>query len=67
MTSAKRSRQHCLVPLPQVHALVSNMFPDIDQSSEAYLSDQRHGPIFKLLNKRLFGHSSDSYRHIFPY
>eukprot|EP00983_Pelagomonas_calceolata_P028339 888257-Pelagomonas_calceolata.AAC.2 len=34
----------------------------MDASSEAYLPDERHGPIFKLLNKRLFGHTIDSFR-----
>jgi len=48
-----------------VHALVFHYFPDIDATSVAYLPDDRHGPIFKLLNKRLFGHSCDSYNHIF--
>lgn len=48
-----------------VHAVVLNYWPDIDQGSPAYLPVQRHGPIFKLLNKRLFGHASDSYHHVF--
>lgn len=48
-----------------VHALVFNLFPDIDAASTAYLPDERHGPIFKLLNKRLFGHSIDSLRQVF--
>lgn len=48
-----------------VHALVYNLFPTIDASSEAYLPDERHGPIFKLLNKHLFGHTIDSFRQVF--
>lgn len=48
-----------------VHALVFNLWRSIDLSSPAYLPDERHGPIFKLLNKRLFGHTSDSYRYVF--
>ncbi|KAF5839197.1 hypothetical protein DUNSADRAFT_1333 [Dunaliella salina] len=48
-----------------VHALVYNFFPAIDASSEAYLPDERHGPIFKLLNKHLFGHTIDSFRQVF--
>jgi hypothetical protein len=42
-----------------VHALVCHYFPAIDQRSPAYLADERHGPIFKYLNKHLFGHTSD--------
>jgi hypothetical protein len=48
-----------------VHALVFHVLPDIDKASPAYLPDERHGPIFKLLNKRLFGHPSDSYKKVF--
>ena len=40
-----------------VHALVYNAFPEMDQSSPAYLADDRHGPIFHLLNRQLFGHT----------
>jgi hypothetical protein len=32
--------------------------------AQAYLPDDRHGPIFKMLSKRLFGHREDSYRHV---
>ncbi|KAL6753081.1 hypothetical protein V8C86DRAFT_2736296 [Haematococcus lacustris] len=45
-----------------VHALVMIYFPAIDAHSKAYLPAQRHGPIFKLLNKSLFGHLSDSFK-----
>jgi hypothetical protein len=48
-----------------VHALVFNCWREIDRASPAYLPDERHGPIFKLLNLRLFGHTSDSYRYVF--
>ncbi|GAX80061.1 hypothetical protein CEUSTIGMA_g7500.t1 [Chlamydomonas eustigma] len=48
-----------------VHALVFHLLPDIDKASLAYLPDERHGPIFKLLNKRLFGHPTDSYKKLF--
>lgn len=48
-----------------VHALVFHHFPEMDAASEAYLPDERHGPIFKLLNKRLFGHTIDSFRQVF--
>ncbi|GBF98916.1 hypothetical protein Rsub_11708 [Raphidocelis subcapitata] len=41
-----------------VHALVLRAFPAIDAASPAYLQDDRHGPIFALLNAQLFGHSS---------
>lgn len=41
-----------------VHAIVFHLFPEIDKTSPAYLADDRHGPIFQLLNKQLFGHSS---------
>jgi hypothetical protein len=43
-----------------VHAIVYHLFPDIDASCPAYLAHQRHGPVFALLNKSLFGHSSDA-------
>ncbi|KAJ9521143.1 hypothetical protein QJQ45_022850, partial [Haematococcus lacustris] len=46
-----------------VHALVMIYFPAIDAHSKAYLPAERHGPIFKLLNKSLFGHLSDSFKH----
>lgn len=48
-----------------VHAAVFHMFPDIDRASPAYLADDCHGPIFLLMNKRMFGHGSESYRPIF--
>ena len=48
-----------------VHALVCILLPDIDASSTAYLADERHGPIFRLLNRRLFGQGSNSFKHIF--
>jgi hypothetical protein len=48
-----------------VHALVCVRWPAIDRGSGAYLPDDRHGPIFRLLNRALFGHASDSYRHVF--
>lgn len=47
-----------------VHAIVFHMFPDIDKNSPAYLPDDRHGPIFQLLNKQLFGHSSTALEHV---
>jgi hypothetical protein len=43
-----------------VHAVVYHLFPELDASSVAYLADDRHGPIFQLLNKQLFGHSSNA-------
>jgi hypothetical protein len=43
-----------------VHALVYNLWPRMDASSPAYLANQRHGPIFQLLNKQLYGHTSDA-------
>lgn len=48
-----------------VHALVFHLFPAMDAASVAYLPDDRHGPIFKLLNRQLFGHSIDSFRPVF--
>jgi hypothetical protein len=47
-----------------VHAVVFHLFPDIDRSSTAYTVNSRHGPIFHLLNKQLFGHSSDALEHV---
>lgn len=47
------------------HAVVLNFFPAIDRASPAYLPDDRHGPIFKLLNKRLFGHTTAASRNLF--
>jgi hypothetical protein len=51
-----------------VHAVVFHLFPDIDCSSPAYTINSRHGPIFHLLNKQLFGHSSDALEcvHVLP-
>jgi hypothetical protein len=43
-----------------VHAAVYHLLPDIDAASAAYTSNERHGPIFALLNKQLFGHTSDA-------
>lgn len=48
-----------------VHALVDVALPPWLQDSPAYLARAGHGPIFKLLNKQLFGHSSESY-HMQP-
>jgi hypothetical protein len=44
-----------------VHAVVLRAFPDIDAASPAYLPDDRHGPVFALLNLHLFGHSSTAF------
>jgi hypothetical protein len=41
-----------------VHAVVFYACPDIDASCPAYLENDRHGPVFALLNKQLFGHTS---------
>jgi len=43
-----------------VHAIVYCCFPDIDAGSSAYLEDGRHGPVFALLNRQLFGHTSNA-------
>ncbi|EFJ45144.1 hypothetical protein VOLCADRAFT_106101 [Volvox carteri f. nagariensis] len=48
-----------------VHAVVLNFFPDIDAKSTAYLPDDKHGPIFMLLNKRLFGHVGHASQRLF--
>jgi hypothetical protein len=47
-----------------VHAIVFHMFPEIDASSPAYLENDRHGPVFQLLNKQLYGHSSDALERV---
>jgi hypothetical protein len=47
-----------------VHAVVFHMFPEIDASSPAYLENDRHGPVFQLLNKQLYGHSSDALERV---
>lgn len=47
-----------------VHAVVFHAFPEIDQSGPAYLENDRHGPIFQLLNKQLFGHTSDALERV---
>jgi hypothetical protein len=47
-----------------VHAIIFNVFPRIDRRSPAYLPCDRHGPIFHYMNKRLFGHTSDSYTYV---
>ncbi|PNH09003.1 hypothetical protein TSOC_004399, partial [Tetrabaena socialis] len=48
-----------------VHALVLNFFPDMEAASPAYTPDDKHGPIFMLLNKRLFGHTGHASRRLF--
>ncbi|GIL80918.1 hypothetical protein Vretimale_9378 [Volvox reticuliferus] len=48
-----------------VHAVVLNCFPDIDAASAAYLPDDKHGPIFMLLNKKLFGHVGHASQRLF--
>lgn len=48
-----------------VHAVVLNFFPDMDAHSLAYLPDDKHGPIFMLLNKRLFGHIGHASNRLF--
>lgn len=47
-----------------VHAVVFHLFPEMDSSSPAYIINNRHGPIFQLLNKQLFGHSSDALENV---
>lgn len=47
-----------------VHAVVFHLFPDIDRCCPAYTANSRHGPIFHLLNKQLFGHSSDALENV---
>ena len=44
-----------------VHAIVYNVLPEVDASCDAYLADDRHGPIFQYMNKHIFGHSSHAY------
>jgi hypothetical protein len=41
-----------------VHALVAARWPDMDAASPAYRVDGCHGPLFHLLNARLYGHTS---------
>ncbi|GFR46554.1 hypothetical protein Agub_g8119 [Astrephomene gubernaculifera] len=48
-----------------VHAVVLNFFPEMDATSPAYIPDDKHGPIFMLLNKRLFGHTGHASRRLF--
>lgn len=48
-----------------VHLLVLLLMPEVNMSSPAYLPDDRHGPIFKLLNKKLFGHMSHHSHQLF--
>ncbi|GFR44721.1 hypothetical protein Agub_g6045 [Astrephomene gubernaculifera] len=48
-----------------VHAVVLNFFPEMDATSPAYIPDDKHGPIFMLLNKRLFGHTGHACRRLF--
>lgn len=43
-----------------VHAIVFYAFPDIDAGSAAYTANDRHGPVFALLNRQLFGHTSNA-------
>jgi hypothetical protein len=47
-----------------VHAIVFHEFPEMDRSSPAYLENDRHGPVFQLLNKQLYGHSSDALERV---
>lgn len=44
------------------HALVYQRLPTIDSSSHAYLVDDRHGPVFRLLSHRLFGHRTEDFK-----
>jgi len=46
-------------------AHTTSLDPANTRCLQAYLPDERHGPIFKLLNKRLFGHAIDSFRPVF--
>lgn len=48
-----------------VHVLVHRRLPDIDASSAAYTVDERHGPIFRLLNAKLFGHTTEDFTRTF--
>jgi hypothetical protein len=48
-----------------VHMLVLHHMPDVDRSSAAYLPNDRHGPIFMLMNKKLFGHTSHHSQRLF--
>jgi hypothetical protein len=43
-----------------VHALVFFALPRVDAACAAYLADGRHGPVFQLLNRELFGHPSNA-------
>lgn len=47
-----------------VHAIVFHVFPQMDKHSKAYLANDRHGPVFLLLNHMLFGHPSDAFHPI---
>jgi hypothetical protein len=47
-----------------VHAIVFHLFPEMDRGSPAYLENDRHGPVFQLLNKQLYGHSSDALERV---
>lgn len=47
-----------------VHAIVFHVFPEMDRGSAAYLKNDRHGPVFQLLNKQLYGHSSDALERV---
>ncbi len=48
-----------------VHAVVLNFWPKMDSSSSAYLPDDKHGPIFMLLSKRLLGHTCLTTRRLY--
>jgi hypothetical protein len=59
------SRLHVLLHTlahEMVHALVFYRLPHIDAASPAYLADERHGPIFRWLNLKLFGHTSEDFK-----
>lgn len=45
-----------------VHVVVLNYWPEMDACCPAYVADSRHGPIFRMLNNRLFGHSTTAYK-----
>eukprot|EP00198_Chlamydomonas_reinhardtii_P012790 XP_001702127.1 predicted protein [Chlamydomonas reinhardtii] len=47
------------------HAVVLNFFPAMDASSPAYTPDDKHGPVFMWLNRRLFGHVGHASKRLF--
>ncbi|KAG2435443.1 hypothetical protein HYH02_011943 [Chlamydomonas schloesseri] len=47
------------------HAVVLNFFPAMDAASPAYTPDDKHGPVFMWLNRRLFGHVGHASRRLF--